>query len=149
MLLVAITGIEIVIIYVRAFDGPVIITVLSVCSVIKFVGVMTWFMHLRWDKILNTVLFLMGLVIAVFTFFAVMYMLDNPPVVEEFSVTPIEQDWEAKTDYAKGDYTKHNDSYYVAEIAHQSGETFSSQVTLDNEPVNSWKKVEGIPHQIS
>ena len=59
MLLVAITGIEIVIIYVRAFDGPVIITVLSICSVIKFVGVMTWFMHLRWDKILNTVLFLM------------------------------------------------------------------------------------------
>ena len=149
MLLVAITGIEIVIIYVRAFDGPVIMTVLSICSVIKFVGVMTWFMHLRWDKILNTVLFLMGLVIAVFTFFAVIYMLDNPPVVEEFSVVPIEQDWEAKTEYPKGAYTKHNDSYYVSEVEHKSGDTFSTQITLDSKPVNSWKEVEGIPHQIS
>ena len=75
---------------------PLTVRVSLACSLphrIKFVGVMTWFMHLRWDKILNTILFLMGLVIAVFTYFAVIYMADDPPVVKEFVVSPLEQDW--------------------------------------------------------
>ena len=84
MILVAITGVEIVIIYVQSFEGSSIIAVLFVTSILKFIGVMTWFMHLRWDKILNTILFLMGLVISVFTYIAVIYMADDPPVVEEF-----------------------------------------------------------------
>ena len=53
MILVAITGVEIVIIYVQSFEGSSIIAVLFVTSILKFIGVMTWFMHLRWDKILN------------------------------------------------------------------------------------------------
>lgn len=149
MLLVAITGIEIVIIYVRSFEGSVIIAILSICSVIKFVGVMTWFMHLRWDKILNTVLFLMGLVIAVFTFFAVIYMADTPPVVEEFVVVPLEKSWEADTDYNKDDYAEHNNSYFIAMLKHKSSDTFSLQIPLDNKKITAWKKVEGIPHQIT
>ena len=52
MLLVAITGIEIVIIYVTTFDGASIIGVLFATSIVKFIGVVTWFMHLKWDKIL-------------------------------------------------------------------------------------------------
>ena len=149
MLLVAITGLEIVIIYVRSFEGSVIITILSICSVIKFIGVMTWFMHLRWDKILNTVLFLMGLVIAVFTFFAVIYMADIPPVVEEFAVSPLEQNWQKDTDYKKGDYAEHNNSYFIAELEHKSSDTFSTQIPLNDKLVSAWRKVEGIPHQIT
>ena len=116
MLLVAITGIEIVIIYVQTFDGASIIGVLFATSVVKFVGVVTWFMHLRWDKILNTILFLMGLVIAVFTYFAVIYMADDPPVVEEFLVSPLEHDWKADEEYQKGDYVKHKNVFYVSNI---------------------------------
>ena len=61
MILVAITGVEIVIIYVQTFEGSSIIGILFLTSILKFIGVIWWFMHLRWDKILNTVLFLMGL----------------------------------------------------------------------------------------
>ena len=149
MLLVAITGIEIVIIYVRAFEGTTIFTVLAVCSVIKFIGVMTWFMHLRWDKILNTVLFLMGLVIAAFTFFAVIYMADDTPVVEKFAVSPIEENWKADFDYKKGDYIKENDSFYVANFNHKSSQTFESNSTEGSEKLTNWKLVKGIPHQIT
>ena len=88
MILVAITGIEIVIIYVETFDGSSIIGTLFATSILKFIGVIWWFMHLKWDKFLNTVLFLMGLVIALGTFFAVIYMTDVHPVIDEdgFSV---------------------------------------------------------------
>ena len=46
MILVAITGLEIVIIYVQSFDGSTIIGVLFATSIVKFIGVVTWFMHL-------------------------------------------------------------------------------------------------------
>ena len=55
MILVAITGIEIVIIYVQTFESASIIGILFATSIIKFCGVIWWFMHLRWDKFLNTV----------------------------------------------------------------------------------------------
>ena len=51
MVLVAITGLEIVIIYVQSFEGSTIIGVLFATSILKFIGVVWWFMHLRWDKI--------------------------------------------------------------------------------------------------
>lgn len=149
MLLVAITGIEIVIIYVRSFEGLTIITILSVCSVIKFFGVMTWFMHLRWDKILNTILFLMGLVIAAFTFFAVIYMADSTPVVEEFAVSPIEQEWKSGVDYKTGDFVKLDDVFYISQADHKSPENFQAQISIDNKQISAWKKVEGIPHEIT
>ncbi len=149
MLLVAITGIEIVIIYVRSFDGLTIITVLSVCSVIKFFGVMTWFMHLRWDKILNTILFLMGLVIAIFTYFAVIYMADDTPVVEEFAVSQIGKKWESGKDYKTGDYTENNNTFFVAKADHKSAKIFSVESSVDNKRVQIWEKVQGIPHQFT
>ena len=104
MILVAITGLEIVIIYVQTFEGSTIIGVLFATSILKFIGVVWWFMHLRWDKILNTILFLMGLVIALGTYFAVIFMADEHPVVEEFKVTQIENEWKAGTKYKSGDY---------------------------------------------
>ena len=50
MVLVAITGLEIVIIYVQSFEGSTIIGVLFATSILKFIGVVWWFMHLRWDE---------------------------------------------------------------------------------------------------
>lgn len=149
MLLVAITGVEIVIIYVRAFEGSTIFTVLAVCSVIKFIGVMTWFMHLRWDKILNTILFLMGLVIAAFTFFAVIYMSDDTPVVEKFVISPIENEWKSGVDYAAGVYIKYDNAFFVAKEKHMSGESFVPQNTGKKNEIKLWEKVDGIPHQLS
>ena len=145
MLLVAITGIEIVIIYVQTFDGASIIGVLFATSIVKFVGVVTWFMHLKWDKILNTILFLMGLVIAVFTFFAVIYMSDNPPEVIEFNVASVENDWSADAGYSSGDYVKIDDSYFLCLSDHSS----PSPSPTEKSSSPTWEKVNGVPHEFN
>ena len=141
MLLVAITGIEIVIIYVQTFDGSYIIGILFATSILKFIGVVWWFMHLRWDKFLNTVLFLMGLVIAVATYIAVIYMGDSHPVIEKFEVTAYDKSWEAEQSYKQGDFVKIGEVFYEASQTHTSGKEFKND--------NNWKKVDGIPHQIT
>lgn len=140
MILVAITGIEIVIIYVQSLEGSTIISILFATSIIKFFGVCCWFMHLRWDKILNTILFLMGLVIALGTYFAVIYMADEHPVVEEFKVAKIENNWRAGTDYKSGDYVLINDQFFQANKDHTSDNNWSAE---------PWDKISGIPHMIS
>ena len=140
MILVAITGLEIVIIYVQSFEGSIIIGVLFTTSILKFIGVVWWFMHLRWDKILNTVLFLIGLVIALGTYFAVIFMADEHPVVEEFKVTQIENKWKAGTKYKSGDYVSVNEKFYQANIDHTSDNNWTQE---------SWNDVIGIPHMIS
>ncbi len=63
MLLAVITGVEIAIVYVP-FAKWLIITILFVLSAIKFLFVIFYFMHLRWDKPFCTILFFIGLVIA-------------------------------------------------------------------------------------
>ncbi len=142
MFLVAVTGLEIVIIYVQTFDGSYIIGILFTTSVLKFIGVIWWFMHLRWDKILNTILFLMGLVIAVFTFFAVIYMGDTHPIIDQFEVTTLKNEWKAKNDYTKGGYVKVGDAYFQANpSAHLRCHSLAKTK-------NFGSKVEGIPHQI-
>lgn len=140
MILVAITGLEIVIIYVQTFEGSTIIGVLFATSILKFIGVVWWFMHLRWDKILNTILFLMGLVIALGTFFAVIFMADEHPVVEEFKVAQIENEWKAGTKYKSGDYVSMDEKFYQANIDHTSDNNWTKE---------SWNEVSGIPHLIS
>jgi len=140
MFLVAITGIEIVIIYVQTFDGASIIGVLFATSIVKFVGVVWWFMHLRWDKILNTILFLMGLIIALGTYFAVIYMSDTHPVVEKFEVAKLEDEWKADHSYQSKDFVLHNNNYFQAKSDFQSAENFNPK---------NWKKVSGVPHAIS
>ena len=140
MILVAITGLEIVIIYVQTFEGSTIIGVLFATSILKFVGVVWWFMHLRWDKILNTILFLMGLVIALGTYFAVIYMNDEHPVVKEFKVALIENNWKAGTEYKSGDYVLINDKFYQATSDHTSDKNWTKE---------SWNEVTGFPHLIS
>ena len=140
MFLVAITGVEIVIIYVKTFDSTSIIGVLFATSIVKFIGVVWWFMHLRWDKVLNTILFLMGLVIALGTYFAVIYMADSHPVVEKFEVAKIEDAWKAEHSYKANDYVLQGDSYFQAKNDHLSSKSFESK---------QWKKVNGVPHSIS
>ena len=140
MFLVAITGIEIVIIYVQTFDGNYIIATLFVTSILKFIGVIWWFMHLRWDKILNTILFLMGLVIALGTYFAVIYMGDSHPIIEKFEVTAFTQDWKSEQDYKKGDFVKVGEAFYQSTGDHRSAAKFNQNSKL-------WEKAQGIPHQ--
>ena len=140
MILVAITGLEIVIIYVQTFEGSTIIGVLFATSILKFIGVVWWFMHLRWDKILNTVLFLMGLVIALGTFFAVIFMADEHPVVEEFKVTKIEDDWKSGTEYKSGDFVALEDKFYQASTDHIADKNWSKEM---------WNEVPGVPHLFS
>lgn len=140
MILVAITGIEVVIIYVQTFESMSIIGVLFATSIVKFFGVIWWFMHLRWDKTLNTILFLMGLVIALGTYFAVIYMSDVHPVVEKFEVSKLEESWKSDTAYKEGDFVFQNNTYFQAQKDHQSSKQFESKI---------WKKVNTVPHLIS
>jgi cytochrome c oxidase subunit 4 len=60
MYLAIITGLEIVIIFLP-FSGSLIFTSLVVLSVIKFLAVIFWFMHLIYDRVLCTIIFFIGL----------------------------------------------------------------------------------------
>ena len=76
--LVLITAIELVIIYVPIH--PVIVFgTIAILSIIKFLAVIWWFMHLRWDKVLCTGLFLVGLLIATGTVVALMFLFEADP----------------------------------------------------------------------
>ena len=63
MLLAVITGIEIAIVYIP-WAKWIIVTSLVVLSAVKFLFVIFYFMHLRWDKPFCTILFFIGLSIA-------------------------------------------------------------------------------------
>jgi cytochrome c oxidase subunit IV len=63
MLLAVITGIEIVCVYLP-FAKWILVTTLVVLSAVKFLFVIFYFMHLRWDKPFCTIMFFIGLVLA-------------------------------------------------------------------------------------
>ena len=63
MILAVITGVEIVIVYIPIARW-LIMTTLLVLSLVKFMLVIFYFMHLRWDKLFCTILFFIGLVLA-------------------------------------------------------------------------------------
>lgn len=63
MLLAVITGIEIIAVYIP-FQKWIIVTTLVVLSAVKFLYVIFYFMHLKWDKPFCTILFFIGLVLA-------------------------------------------------------------------------------------
>jgi len=71
MLLAIITGVEIVGIYLP-FDKWIIVTGLILLSVVKFIYVLFYFMHLRWDKPFCTIMFFIGLVLSVGTVWALL-----------------------------------------------------------------------------
>jgi cytochrome c oxidase subunit 4 len=63
MLLAVITGVEIAVIGLP-FAKWLLVSVLVVLSTVKFMYVIFYFMHLRWDKAFCTILFFIGLAIA-------------------------------------------------------------------------------------
>ena len=71
MLLAVITGIEIVTVYLP-FAKALLVTTLVVLSTVKFMFVIFYFMHLRWDKAFCTNLFFIGLVLAGGTMWALL-----------------------------------------------------------------------------
>jgi cytochrome c oxidase subunit 4 len=71
MILAVITGVEIVLIYLPLVKW-FIVTSLVVLSLVKFLLVIFIFMHLKWDKLFCTILFLIGLVLATGTVGALM-----------------------------------------------------------------------------
>jgi cytochrome c oxidase subunit 4 len=71
MLLAVITGIEIVAIFLP-FAKWLVVTTLVVLSAVKFLFVIFYFMHLRWDKAFCTILFFIGMVLAGGTMWALL-----------------------------------------------------------------------------
>ena len=82
MLLAVITGVEIVAIGLP-FSKVLLISSLVILSVVKFLFVIFYFMHLRWDKVFCTILFFIGLVLAGGTMWALMILFsfgDSKPL---------------------------------------------------------------------
>lgn len=73
MLLAVITGIEIVCIYLP-FAHWLVFSALVVFSAVKFLFVILFFMHLRWDKPFCTILFFIGLTLAGGTMWALLQL---------------------------------------------------------------------------
>jgi cytochrome c oxidase subunit 4 len=76
--LIAITFIELILI-ILPFHKGLLYTTLVVLSLAKFVGVVWYFMHLRWDRILLTLLFILGLTLAGGTVAALLLLFEAPP----------------------------------------------------------------------
>jgi cytochrome c oxidase subunit 4 len=82
MLLAVITGIEIVLIYLPLVKW-LVVTSLIVLSTVKFMFVIFYFMHLKWDKLFCTILFFIGLVLAGGTMWALLLLFaaeDSKPL---------------------------------------------------------------------
>jgi len=73
MLLAVITGVEIVLVYLPLAKWLVVTTLIGL-STVKFIFVIFYFMHLRWDKLFCTILFLIGLVLAGGTMWALLLL---------------------------------------------------------------------------
>jgi cytochrome c oxidase subunit 4 len=76
--LIVITTIEIVIIYIP-LNQWIVLASLAALSLVKFLAVIWWFMHLRWDKALCTILFMIGLLVATGTVTALLFLFDVDP----------------------------------------------------------------------
>jgi cytochrome c oxidase subunit 4 len=74
--LAAITGVEIVLIYIK-LDPALILGVLALLSAIKFFAVILWFMHLIYDARLLFWLFFAGLALAFATFTAMIVLFST------------------------------------------------------------------------
>lgn len=85
MILAVITGVEIVLIYIPLAKW-LIVTSLVVLSLVKFLMVIFWFMHLKFDKAFCTILFFIGMVLAGGTVGALMLLFaarDSVPLTAQ------------------------------------------------------------------
>ena len=73
MILAVITGVEVVLVYLPIVKWFVV-TSLCLLSAVKFMFVIFYFMHLRWDKPFCTILFFIGLVLAGGTMWALLHL---------------------------------------------------------------------------
>lgn len=73
MILSVVTGIEVVLVYLPIAKW-IVVTTLLVLSAGKFMAVIFYFMHLRWDKVFCTILFFIGLVLAGGTMWALLHL---------------------------------------------------------------------------
>ncbi|HTU00825.1 MAG TPA: cytochrome C oxidase subunit IV family protein [Candidatus Sulfotelmatobacter sp.] len=84
MLLAVITGLELVTVYLP-FMRWLLFSVLVVLSTVKFMFVIFYFMHLRWDRAFCTILFFIGLFIAAAIMWALLRLFgadaSKPPPV--------------------------------------------------------------------
>jgi len=71
MLLAVITGLELVTVYLP-FMKWLLVSALVILSTVKFMFVIFYFMHLRWDKAFCTILFFIGLILAGGTMWALL-----------------------------------------------------------------------------
>jgi cytochrome c oxidase subunit IV len=62
MVLAVITGLEIVLIW-MPLPRVLLFSSLAILSLLKFLGVIWWFMHMRWDRALIAILFFLGILI--------------------------------------------------------------------------------------
>jgi cytochrome c oxidase subunit 4 len=73
MILSVVTGIEVVLVYLPIAKW-IVVTALVTLSAGKFLAVIFYFMHLRWDKVFCTILFFIGLVLAGGTMWALLHI---------------------------------------------------------------------------
>lgn len=73
VILAVFTAIEVALSYAGLPDGLTIVLMIGV-AIIKFAMVVMWFMHLRFDNRIFTIMFVGGLVLAVVAFIAVLTM---------------------------------------------------------------------------
>ena len=80
MLLAVITGVEIAVIGLP-FATWLLVSTLVVLSAVKFMFVIFYFMHLRWDKVFCTILFFIGLILAGGTMWALLKLFSSESAV--------------------------------------------------------------------
>lgn len=73
MILAVITGVEVVLVYLPITKW-IVVTALVLLSAVKFMFVIFYFMHLRWDRVFCTILFFIGLVLAGGTMWALLHL---------------------------------------------------------------------------
>ena len=71
LVLAVVTAIEVAIYYVPALEGA-LVPILLLLSLIKFVLVVLWFMHLRFDSRIFRRLFVTGVILALFCYLIVL-----------------------------------------------------------------------------
>ena len=82
----------------------------------------------------------MGLVIAAFTFFAVIYMSDDTPVVKKFVISPIENEWKSGVSYTTGDYVLHDGKWH--QVTSTTGAS-SSQMPFNPDTTLAFNNING------
>ena len=76
LILGVVTAVEVAVYYVDALEGA-LLGILMVLSALKFILVAAWFMHLRFDNRLFSILFTSGVVLAVLLFVIVLSTLGS------------------------------------------------------------------------